>query len=142
MIKLIFVPRKVCIWSTPKVLHIVFSNANAFGSKSRSPGCAFKPFFYIHLGVPFPLFAFANAFDSKSRSPGYAFPPRQQLPVPLSPPDKHPPLSKFVATIQFNLLYSVAERARSFPNIHQNRSISLFPTPFDHFHFHPLSGLI
>ena len=55
LIKLIFVPRKVCIWSTPKVLHIVFSNANAFGSKSRSPGCAFKPFLYSP-GCAFPPF--------------------------------------------------------------------------------------
>ena len=26
--------------------------------------------------------------------------------------------------------------------MHQNRSISLFPTPFDHFHFHPFPALI
>ena len=27
-------------------------------------------------------------------------------------------------------------------DIHQNRSISPFPTPFDHFHFRPTSGLL
>ena len=27
-------------------------------------------------------------------------------------------------------------------DMHQNRSISLFPTPFGHFHFHPFPGLI
>ena len=27
-------------------------------------------------------------------------------------------------------------------DMHQNRYISLFSTPFDHFHFHPLAGLI
>ena len=34
----------------------------------------------------------------KPTSTGCAFPPRQQMRVPLSPPDKHPPLSKSVTT--------------------------------------------
>ena len=27
-------------------------------------------------------------------------------------------------------------------DMHQNRSLSLFSTPFDHFHFHALTGLM
>ena len=61
-----------------------------------------------------------NAFGLKS-SPGYAFPPPlQELPVPLSPLDKHPPLSKFVAT-EIRLICYMYDLANKFKHIWRPR---------------------